>query len=689
MAESSSLSPSKEDLIQLIKRFGAYLTIKMSNLFSISFHNLDFNCPSHYKPNAMMCSSPQLFLATVACSIAKNSFPLYDVLLLIFGNFSFVLECRRKICSVFQPVIFGVLTLFYCYQDSRSVGAIAGLALAIVFTWRLVRSPGGPQRRQPKRQAPTTSTSVPSTESNATLIPSGVSSPPEDLRAQNVVDEFFQPVTCRLLGVVLEESSPEEIQAHQATVRSSVLEVLLEITKFCDLYLMERVLDDEKKDPSSFGKCGGFHIRWFGQRQGVYADADFEEGELVLKDPILVGMQHSSNKFDCLVCSSCFRFVGSIELQIGRKLYFQSIGVSANGGCDGETFSRISKDCYDASLSHMRTHENLENCASSSSSKDDIPVPKKVVDSLMNGGLVLPHSTEFPLPSAISCPGGCKEAYYCSKLCAEADWKLSHSLLCTGERSKSLSREALSKFIQHANGTNDIFLLAAKVICFTILRYRKLKADYLKEQEKCPSANALDCSDLSLLLEAWKPISFGHKRRWWDCIALPDDVDSSDEASFRMEIRELANTKVFSLEIYGHIIGMFELNNLDLVVASPVEDYFLYIDDLPEPKKKEAEIITRPILDALGDDYSVCCEGTAFFPLQSCMNHSCCPNAKAFKREKDRDGQATIIALRPIRKGEEVTISYIDEDLPYEERQASLADYGFKCKCFKCLEEQP
>lgn len=26
--------------------------------------------------------------------------------------------------------------------------------------------------------------------------------------------------------------------------------------------------------------------------------------------------------------------------------------------------------------------------------------------------------------------------------------------------------------------------------------------------------------------------------------------------------------------------------------------------------------------------------GTAFFPLQSCMNHSCCPNGKAFKREE-------------------------------------------------------
>lgn len=31
----------------------------------------------------------------------------------------------------------------------------------------------------------------------------------------------------------------------QVTVKYSVLEVLLEITKYCDLYLMEKVLDDE------------------------------------------------------------------------------------------------------------------------------------------------------------------------------------------------------------------------------------------------------------------------------------------------------------------------------------------------------------------------------------------------------------------------------------------------------------
>lgn len=181
MAESS-----KEELVQLIKRFGAYLTVKMSNLFSISFQNM----------------------------------------------------------------------------DSRSIGAIAGLAVAMVFTWRLVRSPSGTQRRQPKRQAPSPSSSGVNTNSSAFIVPPGAS--PDESRAQNVVDEFFQPVkptlgqivrqklsegrkvTCRLLDVILEESSPEELQK-QVTVRPSVLEVLLEITKFCDLYLMERVLDDESE----------------------------------------------------------------------------------------------------------------------------------------------------------------------------------------------------------------------------------------------------------------------------------------------------------------------------------------------------------------------------------------------------------------------------------------------------------
>ncbi|CAN8270384.1 unnamed protein product [Cochlearia groenlandica] len=194
MAESSSSpSPSStEEIVRLIKRLSAYVAFKMSSLFSsTSIRNL----------------------------------------------------------------------------DSRSIGAIAGLAIAVIFTWRAIRTPTERQRRQPKRRTnPSGETSASASHSNLASIPThgDSSSPREDNAAQDVVDQFFQPVkptlgqivrqklsegrkvTCRLLGVILEESSPEELQK-QATVRSSVLELLLEITKYCDLYLMERVLDDESE----------------------------------------------------------------------------------------------------------------------------------------------------------------------------------------------------------------------------------------------------------------------------------------------------------------------------------------------------------------------------------------------------------------------------------------------------------
>ncbi|XP_068668301.1 histone-lysine N-methyltransferase ATXR2 isoform X2 [Aristolochia californica] len=371
-------------------------------------------------------------------------------------------------------------------------------------------------------------------------------------------------------------------------------------------------------------KCRSLKVEHRGEHgKGVYANKVFEEGELVLKDQILFGAQHSSNKMDCLVCGHCFRFIGSIELQIGRKLYFQSLGLSATeeDSPHNETFSHA----YGESCSSERSDEEDKDPGACSDSymKDKITLPNDVIESLMDGRLVLPFSEKFTLPSAISCPGGCEEEHYCSKPCAEAAWETSHSLLCMGKNWGLSRRKALLKFIEHANGTNDIFLLAGKVISSTVLKYKKLKMSHVQDHKQVNKSNGVDQSSFSLLLNAWKPISMAFKRRWWECISLPNDVDSENETSFRRQIRELAFKSLqllkeaifhkdcaplFSLEIYGHVIGMFELNNLDLVVASPVEDYFILIDDLPHPEKEEVDKITRPFLDALGDDYSICCQ---------------------------------------------------------------------------------
>eukprot|EP00250_Pteridium_aquilinum_P015922 c22840_g1_i1 orf=623-2047(-) len=422
--------------------------------------------------------------------------------------------------------------------------------------------------------------------------------------------------------------------------------------------------------------CSGLEVKYIGSDigKGVFATQNFEIDDLVLKERMLVGAQHTQNKADALVCSFCFCFIGSIELQIGRRLLSSLPEGSENTSAvdqasegsdtDYEDTAAISGAgfcCHDLdNMNHME--KNVGSCTK---------LPLGVAEELVNGSLRLPFSDLFPLPSIVTCVGGCEDELFCSETCAKAAWDSYHSLLCTGPDSLCKEKDLLREFIKHANETNDIFLVAAKVISSTILRASRLKQ---LRHARHPEITQPSNDAMSVLLEAWEPFFMGFKRLWWDSVALPTDLGPNDEMEFRNQLKELSShslkllkgaifqeeyAALFSLQVYGHIISMFELNNLDLVVASPVEDYFIYVDELPVEQKMEAEKTTRPLLDALGDEYNIPCQGTAFFPLQSCFNHSCFPNSKAFKRDEDKDGQAVLLTTRPIQIGEELHLQLI------------------------------
>ncbi|XP_020599083.1 peroxisome biogenesis protein 22 [Phalaenopsis equestris] len=169
----------------------------------------------------------------------------------------------RRLARNLNRKVSDVVVLLLNHKNAGSLGAIAGLAIAVVFTWKFLRTPPGRERRRsPKRSA------LPSENGS---VSSGVAAVDEDtstvpnLRDSDVIQENGSPnelrlgqivrkrlggcrkVTCQLLGVILEEKNPEELQK-QATVRPSVVEVLREIAKCCDFYLMERVLDDESEE---------------------------------------------------------------------------------------------------------------------------------------------------------------------------------------------------------------------------------------------------------------------------------------------------------------------------------------------------------------------------------------------------------------------------------------------------------
>ncbi|KAI0430333.1 hypothetical protein F5Y09DRAFT_230716 [Xylaria sp. FL1042] len=73
--------------------------------------------------------------------------------------------------------------------------------------------------------------------------------------------------------------------------------------------------------------------------------------------------------------------------------------------------------------------------------------------------------------------------------------------------------------------------------------------------------------------------------------------------------------------------------------------------------------------------------GMAFDPLISSANHSCDPNAHLVFNQPRQE----IRALRKIKAGEEIFVSYTDPTNPFGVRQAALQEYYyFTCRCTKC-----
>ena len=191
---------------------------------------------------------------------------------------------------------------------------------------------------------------------------------------------------------------------------------------------------------------------------------------------------------------------------------------------------------------------------------------------------------------------------------------------------------------------------------------------------------------------AWAPYPHAHTRLWWDAVARPDDVEPGEpESQFRESMREIATESLalltrivpeallarypglFCVETFASVVGMFELNNLEIAVASPVEDYFLAVDALDDARDTNAAAtkrVTNPLLDALDAAYDAPCEGTGFFALQSCLNSDCDPNVAPRKEDADDDGRCVLVATRDVREGEELTMCYVDESADVAARAA-------------------
>ena len=77
------------------------------------------------------------------------------------------------------------------------------------------------------------------------------------------------------------------------------------------------------------------------------------------------------------------------------------------------------------------------------------------------------------------------------------------------------------------------------------------------------------------------------------------------------------------------------------------------------------------------------------YTLHSHLNHSCEPNASV--RHLDQRAalaRITVIAKRDIQVGEELVVTYVNPQAPYQVRQNELQGWGFgTCACPRCVQE--
>ncbi|EAN98116.1 hypothetical protein C3747_206g43 [Trypanosoma cruzi] len=184
----------------------------------------------------------------------------------------------------------------------------------------------------------------------------------------------------------------------------------------------------------------------------------------------------------------------------------------------------------------------------------------------------------------------------------------------------------------------------------------------------------------------------------WFC-TLPDSVRAGDTDYLRFALQYGSRALLGDTPLLQAVEGLCMNTSQQLVKAYRFcESFAKLVVDTFAPQGYDVDVarlrdvLLRTKINSIGYPFNE--SETLGWALQGelCMiNHSCVPNA-AVVRPKHRTAAGAcsmeLVARRPIKTEEEITIAYIDVDSYADDanarRQRLLEDYGFLCRCKKC-----
>lgn len=315
---------------------------------------------------------------------------------------------------------------------------------------------------------------------------------------------------------------------------------------------------------------------------------------------------------------------------------------------------------------------------------------------------------------------GCTEVF-CSTRCRETATRRFHWVSCAGRMSPTQHR-ARSDFFQYEwvqNGVDysDTAMLALRIVAQAIGSHRRRGCSV--SDAFAPYAqlirSALPSFYFSYLLLDTVPTAespaaevaahaAAFRASKADPMAIPE-VRSAYAAGQRTKTSMCDETvalvhcffdmdeeerNYLTAQRWSELLGAVLLNGQDRSPPSPYDFHRELVACLPDGEAAmrdfEASVLTAGAVTDVAA-LSPSSRGQGIYAVGCLFNHSCAPNLNV-QYSTANDETLSVVALRDIAAGEELTISYIDTALPNAVRQQQLFEhYLFECGCPRCVTE--
>ncbi|KAN0047607.1 hypothetical protein ACTA71_001990 [Dictyostelium dimigraforme] len=272
-----------------------------------------------------------------------------------------------------------------------------------------------------------------------------------------------------------------------------------------------------------------------------------------------------------------------------------------------------------------------------------------------------------------TCDRNCKFEVYCSENCKNEAWKRYHNLLCP-------NYELILKLYGFCRIKNQVFPLVILKMLAIVLNDLKNNKKSLEDSLSPFTSFQYDMSDS--ILSDDQLIAYAFIIDIFKSILKEND----DEIIFNQLINK---------ERYNQFNSILKLNSSDVQPLSILEEL---IDnkvskvDIKETSIKIGDEVIE--IDSIGDFLeknkvpTISIKGVGLYRVINSINHSCEPNV--FCSFSKNNHSMTIYPSKiPLKKGQEINISYINEDLSFNQRHKLLKEnYSFNCNCKKCKNKE-